>query len=287
MLVSSGYNFELTRCWKGLNGSPTYWMRKDSDEEGNIAEEESNEEEEKKSKNWDFGVGDEAASAATAPLWMRNLRLEWGTEESVTERWERIQGQSGLRWRQLFSLVKRKGVYPYDFCDGGLEQLEMTTKLPEKEAFYNKLKAVDISDEDYGHAQKVWHSFRCRHLLDYTMLYCLSDIYLLADAIHQLRGALFKEFRLDMLGFLSFPQMAKSIMLHESGSELELLSCPEAVNMLRQNVRGGLSFIGMRLAELDVVPNDNEDWEERPFQTLFESYDGHILYLDANNLYGQ
>ena len=51
------------------------------------------------------------------------------------------------------SLVKRKGVYPYEYMDT-LDRLK-ETKLPSKEAFYSKLNNEDISDEDYAHAQKV------------------------------------------------------------------------------------------------------------------------------------
>ena len=63
------------------------------------------------------------------------------------------------------SLVKRKGVYPYEYMDT-LERLK-ETKLPPKEAFYSKLNNEDISDEDYAHAQKVWRMFKMEHFQDY------------------------------------------------------------------------------------------------------------------------
>ena len=56
------------------------------------------------------------------------------------------------------SLVKRKGVYPYEYMNT-LERLK-ETKLPPKEAFYSKLNNEDISDEDYAHAKKVWRMFK-------------------------------------------------------------------------------------------------------------------------------
>ena len=59
--------------------------------------------------------------------------------------------------RDKFNLVKRKGVYPYEYMDS-LERFN-ETKLPPKEAFYSRLTGEDISDEDYAHAQNVWRVF--------------------------------------------------------------------------------------------------------------------------------
>ena len=64
-----------------------------------------------------------------------------------------------------FNLVKRKGVYPYEYMDS-LERFNETTQTP-KEAFYSRLTGEDISDEDYAHAQKVWRVFEMEHLQDY------------------------------------------------------------------------------------------------------------------------
>ena len=48
-----------------------------------------------------------------------------------------------------FVLFLRKGVYPYEYMDSWKRFDE--TSLPDKEAFYSKLKEKDISDEDYAH----------------------------------------------------------------------------------------------------------------------------------------
>ena len=72
------------------------------------------------------------------------------------------------------SLVKRKGVYPYEYMDS-LERFK-ETKLPPKEAFYSKLNNEDISDEDYTHAKKVWEVFDMKTLQDYHDLYNKLDV---------------------------------------------------------------------------------------------------------------
>ena len=77
------------------------------------------------------------------------------------------------------SLVKKKGVYPYEYMDS-LERFK-GTKLPPKEAFYSKLNNEGISDEDYTHAKKVWKVFKMKNLQDYHNLYNETDVLLLAD----------------------------------------------------------------------------------------------------------
>ena len=56
-----------------------------------------------------------------------------------------------------FSLLLRKGVYPYDYV-GCLKKLDETSLLP-KEAFYSKLTDEGITDEDYQHGHTVWKEF--------------------------------------------------------------------------------------------------------------------------------
>ena len=56
------------------------------------------------------------------------------------------------------SLVKRKGVYPYEYMNS-LERFK-ENKLPPKESFYSRLTGEDISNEDYAHAKKVGRCLR-------------------------------------------------------------------------------------------------------------------------------
>ena len=54
--------------------------------------------------------------------------------------------------RKQLELLKRKGVYPYDYVDN-LDRLS-EPQLPPKETFYSKLNDEHILNEDYEHAQK-------------------------------------------------------------------------------------------------------------------------------------
>ena len=51
-----------------------------------------------------------------------------------------------------FTLLLRKGVYPYEYMDSWERFNEES--LPDKESFYSNLHLENITDEDYEHAQK-------------------------------------------------------------------------------------------------------------------------------------
>ena len=70
-----------------------------------------------------------------------------------------------------FSLLTRKGVYPYEYMNS-LEKLK-ETQLPPREAFYSRLNDEGIGDEDYALAQKVWKTFEMKNLKDYHNLYII------------------------------------------------------------------------------------------------------------------
>ena len=160
----------------------------------------------------------------------------------------------------------RKGVYPYSFATS-IEKLRETTALPPISAFYNDINDKACSEEDYAHAQAVWKVFGCKDMLDYTLLYVQSDVYLLADVFSNFRNMIWQHFGLDSCQYLSLPHMSMDIMLKTTEAEIAHIHDQEVADLLRQNIRGGLSFAGLRQAE-------RKEGEQV------------LLYLDANNLYG-
>ena len=71
--------------------------------------------------------------------------------------------------KEQLDLLLRKQVYPYEYMDSW-ERFD-EPRLPNKEAFYNKLRDQHISDDEYEHAEKVWKAFGCKKLLDYHHIY--------------------------------------------------------------------------------------------------------------------
>ena len=112
--------------------------------------------------------------------------------------------------RERRELLMRKGVYPYEYMDTWDRFTE--PRLPTKEVFYSKLSDAHISDEDYTHAQKVWETFGCKTLGDYSDLYCRTDVLLCADVFETFRRTCQKQYGLD-----------PALLLHQPGA---LLGCP-------------------------------------------------------------
>ena len=174
------------------------------------------------------------------------------------------------------SLVKRKGVYPYEYMDS-MERFE-ENKLPPKEAFYSRLTGEGISNEDYKHAKKVWDVFEMKTLQDYHNLYNETDVFLLADVFENFRNICLKNYELDPAHYFTAPGLAWDACLKMTGVNLELLSDIDMLLMIEKGIRGGVSMISNRYGKAN-----NKYMGKSFIDTLISIY---IIYLDANNLYG-
>ena len=85
---------------------------------------------------------------------------------------------------EQFRLIKRKGVYPYDYMDSFDRFSERS--LPTIGDFYSILNDAKASESDYAHAQEVWKTFGIRDMGQYHDLYLRTDVLLLADVFSEL-----------------------------------------------------------------------------------------------------
>ncbi len=131
---------------------------------------------------------------------------------------------------ESLDLLKRKGVFPYDFMSD-FSKLSVRS-LPSKEEFYNQLSDEHISDEDYDHARKVWESFGCKTMKDYHDLYLKTDVLLLADVMTEFRRVCKKVYGLDALHYYTSPGLAWDAMLKYTKTELDLISDPNMYQMI-------------------------------------------------------
>ena len=177
---------------------------------------------------------------------------------------------------EKLSLVKRKGVYPYEYMYS-LERFK-ENKLPPKEAFYSRLTGEGISDEDLKHAEKVWKVFGMKTLQDYHDLYNVTDVLLLADVFENFRNVCMENYKLDPAHYFTAPGLAWDACLKITDVELELLSDIDMLLMIEKGIRGGVSMISNRHAKAN-----NKYMGESFIDTMISIY---IMYLDANNLYG-
>jgi hypothetical protein len=173
-------------------------------------------------------------------------------------------------------LVVKKGIYPYEYMNSWGRFTE--EELPPKEAFFSRLTDSEITDEDYAHALAVWTAFGCETLGDYHDLYVKTDVLLLADVFETHRSNTLKHYELDCAHYYTTPNFAWDAMLKKTGVTLELLTEYNMLLLAESGLRGGISMISHRHGEANNTH-------------MGEQYDpdkesAHLMYLDANNLYG-
>ena len=174
-----------------------------------------------------------------------------------------------------FGLVKRKGVYPYDYMDSFSKFND--TELPQREDFYSLLTDNNISEDDYSHAKNVWNTFNLQNMGEYHDLYLKTDILLLTDVFENFRKTCLTYYKLDPLHYISSPGLAWDAMLKMTGINLELITDIDMQLFIEKVLRGGISYIAHRHAEANNKYMKNFD---------IDKLISFLMYLDANNLYG-
>ena len=174
-----------------------------------------------------------------------------------------------------FNLMKRKGVYPYDYMDSFSKFND--TELPKREEFYSLLTDNNISEDDYRHARDVWNTFNLHNMGEYHDLYLKTDILLLTDVLENFRKACIANYKLDQLHYITSPGLAWDAMLKMTGINLELITDIDMQLFIERGMRGGISNITHRHAKANNKYMKNYD-PDKP--------SSYIMYLDANNLYG-
>ena len=177
----------------------------------------------------------------------------------------------------VFRLLLRKGVYPYEHMDS-FERFN-ETKLPPIESFYSEFNLSAISKNDYKHAKKVYEVMDCRDLGDYHDIYLCSDVMLLADVFESFRDRCQRIYGLDPAHFYTAPGLAWQAALKKTGVELELLTDKDMLLFFEKGIRGGICQAIMHYAEAN-----NPYMGRGKYKPDKES--SYLQYLDANNLYG-
>ena len=136
---------------------------------------------------------------------------------------------------EVFRLMRRKGVYPYEYMDGWKKFEE--TSLLSKDAFYSRFNMKDISDHDHEHAQQMWNIIEKKTLGCYHNTYLKTDVLLLADVFETFRNTCLKHYKLDPAYFYTTPGLAWQALLKTAAEYCE----HENVNYAP--MRSGLSFL--------------------------------------------
>ena len=178
--------------------------------------------------------------------------------------------------KEKFSLLRRKGVYPYEWVDTDDKFKE--EQLPSKKEFYSELRQEHITDFDYNHANDVWKVFNCKTFKDYHMLYLQSDTLLLADVFENFRKTCITTYNLDPVHYYTAPGLSWDALLKQTNVKLDLIQDPDMLLFIEKGIRGGISTITHRYAKANnpYIPKTYDSNKPKSY----------ITYLDANNLYG-
>ena len=141
---------------------------------------------------------------------------------------------------EKFRLMRKKGVYPYDYVNSPERMKE--TQLPPIDKFYSNLKEYDITQFRFDHAQKVWTTFECRTLKHYAELCCKSDVLQLADWFESFIDTLMDAYGLDPSYYVSDPASSWDAMLRDTDVTLTLLTDNDMHHFFERTVRGGVSI---------------------------------------------
>jgi hypothetical protein len=177
---------------------------------------------------------------------------------------------------EKFKLLRRKGVYPYDYSDS-LDRLN-EKELPPKEKFYSRLNNSNITDKDYKHAKEVWNKFGIRNMREYHDLYLESDVLLLADVFETFRKTCMDNYDLDPAWYYTSPGLSWDALFKTTGIKIDALTDPDMYLFFEKGTRGGISMISKRHGAANNPYMGDQYKNYKP--------DKYLTYLDANNLYG-
>ena len=123
----------------------------------------------------------------------------------------------------------------------------------------------------------MFKELKLKNLSDYHDLYVQSDTLLLADVFENFRNKCIEIYELDPVHFLSAPGLAWQACLKKTKVELELLTDIDMLLMVEKGTRGGICQAIHRYAKANNKYMKNYDKN---------TTSSHLIYLDANNLYG-
>lgn len=179
--------------------------------------------------------------------------------------------KSGFHSDEMFALLNRKGVFPYEYVDK-YERLEENA-LPSKESFYSRLTGSNISEKDYIHAQNVWEKFGIQTLAEYSDLYLKTDVLLLSDIFEIFRNTCIATHSLDPANYFGAPGLSFDSMLRNTGVSIELFTDVDMLMFTEKGIRGGVSQINKRYVRA------NNKYMDTAYEPSKEN--SYLLYLDG------
>ena len=160
----------------------------------------------------------------------------------------------------------------------------------EKEKFFNKLNNKNISNDEYKHALNVFKTFKCKDLLDYSILYLKTDICHLSDVFQKFSNFAYETYKIDPRHSYTLPGFSWQAMLKMIKIELELISDSDMYLFLMDTIRGGICVVNKKFVKADNIYTRkvHDESSDKKVKNKLKTSNSNkfIMYLDANNLYG-
>ena len=151
-----------------------------------------------------------------------------------------------------FMLLTKKRIYPYDYFDSKEKYDEQ--KLPNHKHFKNKLdNSKNISNEEYKHALNVFKTFKCKDLLEYSILCLKTDICHLSDVFQNFSNFACETYNLDPRHSYTLSGFSWQSMLKMTKIEFELISDSDMYLFLMDTIRGGITVCNKKFVEVDNI----------------------------------
>ncbi|XP_066933395.1 uncharacterized protein [Clytia hemisphaerica] len=180
-----------------------------------------------------------------------------------------------VRASEVKSYMITKGIYPYEFFKEWSDF--EAEELPSQDQFYSTLTDSTVSDDDYARAQLIFHSMHMRNMRHYHDFYLLTDVLLLADVFETFRSTCLRYYGIDPARCFTAPGLSFESALKMTKVELELMTDIDMYLFCETAIRGGVSTITHRYAKSNLPSKPGYD-DTQPTR--------HLMYWDANNLYG-
>ena len=165
-------------------------------------------------------------------------------------------------------LVKKKGVYPYEYFDSFGKFGE--NKLPSIDCFFSSIKHRGISKEEYERACDVWKVSELKNLGEYHDLYLKCDVLLLCDVFEKFINVCLRDYGLDCCHYFGTPGFSWDAI--NTGIKLEKIDNTNVHLFLEKGMSGGVSYISKRYSKSD----ENTDivlWDMNSFYGTIMSFD--------------
>ena len=140
---------------------------------------------------------------------------------------------------EKLKLVKKKGIYPYEYFNGFKKFKE--TNLSDIDRFFSSLKDCCVSEKEYQRACDVWKVFKIKKLEHHHDLYLKADVLLLCDVFEKFVGVCLKDHGLDPCQYFSLPGLSWDEILKMTGIQLEKINNIDVHLFLEKGMRGGVS----------------------------------------------